>query len=274
MVPGQRQDAQGSDPEGLDTISVDDHRRLPGDSVGGQDRHLRLVDDRELEKRAVLARVGDGKGPTDQVVGDEPAVPGTTGHLVDGPGQVTDRQVPHPAHYRRHQALEPEVHSNGQVHVTVHDQLVVADAGVQAGKGGQGLGQSGDDERQIREAGSLGSPPGFLLDHPQAIHGVVVDLHGGQHVRGGGLGSDHVPGRGLPYAVERLSPPGVVTQELLHVSTRQATTEPGPTNPRRIQTILSQKSPHHRRKQTRPGTSSDPRTCPCRRPRPRHIRRS
>jgi hypothetical protein len=24
-------------------------------------------------------------------------------------------------------------------------------------------------------------------------------------VRGGGLGPDHVPGRGLPYAVERLS---------------------------------------------------------------------
>ena len=131
VVPRQREVADRVDGDRLVAVGVGDHHRPPLHAVGREDRDLRLVDDRQRASSVpygpalVMVNVPPAMSSGDELLGAGPA--GEVGDLAgDGPqplvvGVVDDRHD---------QALEVEVDGDAEVDVVVHDQLVLADRGV------------------------------------------------------------------------------------------------------------------------------------------------
>ncbi len=92
--------AMDSEPSGWVTTTG---RR--GNAVGRQNRHLRLVDDRDREVGAEGAVVGDGEGSTRDVVRVELTAPRPLGQIADAPGHPTQRDLLGPVDDRHNQAF-------------------------------------------------------------------------------------------------------------------------------------------------------------------------
>ena len=118
-----------------------DHHRPAHDGVGRDDRDLRLVDDRHRQHRAGRSVVGDRERAALDLVGAQLAGPGTIGEVADLAGERLQSLGLGVADHRRQQTLVVEVDGDAEVDVVVHDQLVVADAGVEVRE----LGQPVDD---------------------------------------------------------------------------------------------------------------------------------
>ena len=86
VVPRHRQVADRVDDDRLGAVGQRGDDRLADDGVGRQDRHLRLVDDRERQHRAGRAVVGDRERAAGDLVGHQLLRPGPAGEVVDLPG--------------------------------------------------------------------------------------------------------------------------------------------------------------------------------------------
>ena len=143
------------DGDRLVAVVVGDHDGLAGDAVGGEDRDLRLVDDREHQKRAERARVGQRERAAGDLVGRQLLGAGPGGEVVDVAGDGPQPLVVGVVDDRGEQALEVEVDRDGQVDVVVHDELAVADRRVHVREVAQRVDHRPGDERQVGEAEAL-----------------------------------------------------------------------------------------------------------------------
>src|SRR5438552_16604163 len=69
MIPCHGEHTYRMDADGFVAVFVDDHDGPAFDAVGREDGDLRLIDNGELQHRAVLPGVGDGERATDDIVG-------------------------------------------------------------------------------------------------------------------------------------------------------------------------------------------------------------
>jgi hypothetical protein len=97
-----------------------------------------------------------------------------------------------------HQPLEVEVDGDAEVDVVVHDQLVLAEAGVHLGVLPDGVDHRPADEREVREAEALGGLERLALGGPHPLDALEVHLDRRVHVRRGLLRAGHVFGGAPP----------------------------------------------------------------------------
>ena len=139
----------------------------------------------------------------------------------------------------------------------MHDELTVADAGVDPGMVDECLGDGPHDERQVGEAAALGGLPCGAVRTSGLLDPAVVDLHGREDVGRGRPGGDHVLGRPPADRRERLDVAGMVAQVLLDIVPGDAPAEAGSGNPGGIQAVVGQQRADDGRQQPGPAR----RTC-------------
>ena len=115
-----------------------------------EDRDLRLVDDRHRQHAAGRAVVGDGEGAALISSGLSFSGLGAVGEIADLAGDRPEALGLGRAHHRDQQALVVEVDGDADVDVVVHDELVVADAGVEVRELGERVDDGPGDERAGR----------------------------------------------------------------------------------------------------------------------------
>ena len=100
MVVGQGEVDHRADRDDIAAVVADDNRALD-DTPGAEDRHLWLVDDRRIEERAAAAGVGEGEGPSGELVRRHAIGAGPVGEVGDAPSEPRDTEVtriPHDGH--------------------------------------------------------------------------------------------------------------------------------------------------------------------------------
>ena len=95
-----------------------DHDRLLADAVGGQDRDLRLVDDRQRQRGAERAHVRDRERAADDLVGAELLALGARREVADLARDQAQPLAVGVADHRRDQALEVEVDRDAEVQMS------------------------------------------------------------------------------------------------------------------------------------------------------------
>ena len=199
--------AMASSPSG-----TGDDDRPPLHAVGRQDRHLRLVDDRQRHGRAERPRVRDRERAAGDLVGRQLLRPGPCRQVADLTGDGAQPLAVGLPDDRHHQALEVEVDGDPEVDVVVDDQLVLAERGVDLGVLGDGVDDGPRDERQVGEPEALGGAPLVLRRPAHPLDGFEVGLDRRVHVSGGRLRADHVLGG--PAADVRVRDGGVALARL------------------------------------------------------------
>ena len=204
MIPAHAQEPDGVDGHGFGAVGGGDHHRLPTHAVGRQDRHLRLVDDRQNQEAAERARVRERERTARDVVDRELFVARPAGEIVDLAGDGPQAKVVRFVHHRREETFEVEVDRDRQVDVVVHDQLAVGDGGVDVRELTERVDHGPSDERQVREAEAFRLTPFVAMGAPHAIDTLVVDLDDRVGVRRRCLRHHHVLGRAAPDVVQGL----------------------------------------------------------------------
>ncbi|MCY1360146.1 hypothetical protein D9M69_467580 [compost metagenome] len=189
MVVGQRQIHHRQD----HNLAIHGHRALL-DLVHTEDGGLRRVDDRAGEQRTEHATVGDGEGATGHLFDGQLAF---TGLLAEVGDAAFDFSQAHEFGVTQHRYNQATVagYGNADVLVTVVDDVVAVDRGVDAREALQRLGGSLDEEGHEAQANAVV----LLLEQVLVLGAQVHDrLHvdfvvGSQHGHGG-LGFDQALG--------------------------------------------------------------------------------
>ena len=180
------------DGDGLGPVRVCHHHRPAGDAVGGQDRHLGLVDDRDSEVGAERTVVGDGERAPCDVVGVQLSAACPLGQVADAPGHAAQRDLLGPVDHRHDQTLVGEVHCDAQIDLRVHQQRVVDHRRVEQREVAQGLHGSPGDEGEVRQRESLLRLEALTPGVAHTFHALEIDFVGDERVRRRGLRTDHV----------------------------------------------------------------------------------
>ena len=114
MIVGERQIHHVPDGDGVTAQGVGDHHGPLHQRTGAEDRHLRQVDDRGVEKGPRRAVVGDGEGAAAQFVGADLPSAGARRQVTDALGKPGQVQVPGVMNHRHHQTAIG-VHGNADV---------------------------------------------------------------------------------------------------------------------------------------------------------------
>ncbi len=173
------------------------------DTVSGEDRDLRLVDDRERDPRARCTGIGDGEGAAGQIVGDEAAGASARRDVGDGAGERAEPEPVGVTDDRHHETLEVEVDRDTEVDRAVHDQRIAVDARVDERERSQGVDDRARDEREVREREAFFLTP---CRAAFAAHGFDRGVVGGddaQRVRRRLLRRDQELRGALAHVVER-----------------------------------------------------------------------
>ena len=192
VVPRHGEVADRMDGDRLAAVGAGHHDGLAVDRVRRQDRHLRLVDDRHRQHRSRRAVVRDGERPATDLVGSELLRLRPTRQVVD---LTSDRAQPLAVGIADHghdEALIFEIDGDAEVDVVVHDDLVLADAGVEVWELGQRVDRRPADERQVGQAEALVLLPLPLHGAAGAVDVGEVHLDDAERVRADRLAHDHV----------------------------------------------------------------------------------
>ena len=190
------------DGDRLGPVGLRHDDRPAGDAVGGQDGHLRLVDDRDREVRAERAVVRDGERAAGDVVRVELAAPGPLGQVADAPGHAAQGDLLGAVDDRHDQPLVGQVDRDAEVDLGVDEQRVVDHRRVQQGEVAQRLDRGPGHERQVGEREALLGLEALAPGLAHALDALEVDLVGDERVRRGGLGAHHVLGRAAAHVGE------------------------------------------------------------------------
>ena len=150
VVERHRDVAHRVDGDAVVALGCRDGDRSHRHAIGGDDPHLRLVDDRSGQQRSVAARVRDRERAAGQVVSREAFGVRPLCDVGRRGGQLDERHrvgVPDDGH---HQPLEVEVDGDAEVNVAVDDEVVADDRRVQSWKLGERVDDRTGHERADR----------------------------------------------------------------------------------------------------------------------------
>ena len=190
------------DGDGLGPVGLGHHHRPAGDAVGGQDRHLRLVDDRDGEIGAEGAVVRDGERSARDVVRVELAAAGPLGQVADAPGHAAKRDFLGPVDDGDDQTLVGQVDRDPEVHLGVDEQRVVDDRRVEQGEVTQRLHRRPGDEGEVGQRETLLGLEALAPGLAHALDALEVHLVGDERVGRGRLRPHHVLRRAAAHVGE------------------------------------------------------------------------
>ena len=171
------------DGDGLGTVGLRHHHRPACDPVGGQNRHLGLIDDRDGEVGAEGTVVRDGERPAGDVVRVELAAPGPLGQVADPSGHAAQRDLFGPVDDRDDQALVRQVDRDPEVHLGVDEQRVVDHRRVEQREVAQRLNGGPGHEGEVRQREPLLGLEALTPGLAHTLDALEVDLVGDERMR-------------------------------------------------------------------------------------------
>jgi len=121
------------DSDGLRTVLLGDDHRLSHDGVGGENRDLRLIDDRTGKQSAERSGVRDREGSSGEFIGSETLRPCSprrrVPHARVGPSRGVRR-----FELRDDETLVVDVDRNPEIYVEMNDEFIVTTDALSRGK--------------------------------------------------------------------------------------------------------------------------------------------
>src|SRR5690606_22037078 len=182
MIESERDEPSAPRHDCIVSELISDHYGPLLDATDTEDRHLRLINDREADDGAEDARVGNGEGATLHLLRCQLLPPSSLRQVIDPIRHAHQRQLIGSLHHGHDEALW-ESDSNADVDRLAVDNIRTRDRSVQFRMLPQRQSHGTCDERRVADAYPLRLPP-LTMEGSQLVHPRVIHLDVRMRVRG------------------------------------------------------------------------------------------
>jgi len=122
------------DSDGLRTVLLGDDHRLSHDGVGGENRDLRLIDDRTGKQSAERSGVRDREGSSGEFIGSETLRPCSLRDVAYRMRELVQVEEFGASNYGDDETLVVDVDRNPEIYVEMNDEFIVTNRRVESRK--------------------------------------------------------------------------------------------------------------------------------------------